>query len=153
MGYYSSFEVIDTDIPDALDALNALDPDGDCFELWHDTIHSYDNMKWYDWLTDLAELAKLYPDKYLVMERCGEESPDISRAVVKNGTVTEIEPELVWPSIQQYISPTGLCVRSSKAEHLIVTQEGEGSSPFGRAHRGGKDVFQVSFLDNTGFTS
>jgi hypothetical protein len=103
MGYYSSFEVVETDIDDILDVLNEF-----CesnwggsfgFEFWGDRVHSYDSCKWYDWLTDLRDLATMYPDKFLVLERCGEESPDISRAVVKNGTVREIEPELVWPKI------------------------------------------------------
>jgi len=101
MGYYSSFEVIDTDIPNVLDVLNEYTETrwggAPGWEFWSDVVHSYDSTKWYDWVQDLAILASDYPENFLIMERCGEESPDISRTVVRNGTAVEIEPELVWP--------------------------------------------------------
>lgn len=103
MGYYSSFEVIETDIPDIEEVLNTFSENvwggSPGFEYWGEAVHSYDNVKWYDWLTDLEELAKMYPTNYLVLERCGEESPDIDRAVIKHGLVTAISPELVWPEV------------------------------------------------------
>lgn len=105
MGYYSSFEVIETDLSDPHKILNDFSDnswDGSPgFEYWDsdNSIHSYDSIKWYDWLTDLEKLAKFYPSNFLVIERCGEESPDISRAIVKNGKVIEIFPELVWPEV------------------------------------------------------
>jgi len=105
MGYYSTFEVLETDIIDAYTVLNDLtESDWDSspgFSYWdsNNSVHSYDSAKWYDWLTDLGQLARLYPDSYLVMERRGEESPDISRVIVKHGKAVEIEPELVWPEV------------------------------------------------------
>ena len=104
MGYYSSFEVIDTDIPDILDVLSAFEEKYEWgspgWRLnYNGDAHSYDSGKWYDWIADLNDLAVQYPENFLVIERCGEESPDISRAVVKHGRVVEIEPELVWPEV------------------------------------------------------
>lgn len=104
MGYYSTFEVIETDLSDPHKILNDFSDnswDGSPgFSYYSDnSIHSYDSAKWYDWLTDLGQLARLYPDSHLVMERRGEESPDISRVIVKNGKAVEIEPELVWPKV------------------------------------------------------
>jgi len=103
MGYYSSFEVIETDISNIEGVLNTFSDniwDGSPgFESWGDRIGSNDSVKWYHWLTDLEELAKLYPNNFLVLERTGEDSPDIERAVIKRGTVTAITPELVWPEV------------------------------------------------------
>lgn len=98
MGYYSKFEVVDTDIPDILAVLNELDTDYNGWESWNGNV-CISETKWYDWITDLNELAVKYPDNYVVIERTGEESPDISRAVIKHGRVVEIEPELVWPEV------------------------------------------------------
>lgn len=103
MGYYSTFEVLETDLPDPHKILddfsNTSWAAAPGFAYWGDAVRSYDSVKWYDWLTDLEELAKMYPDNYLVMERTGEESPDIERAVIKNGIVTAITPDLVWPEV------------------------------------------------------
>jgi len=93
MGYYSTFEVLETDISDIEDVLNSFSEmkwsGSPGFEYWGGRLNSRDSTKWYDWLTDLDEIAKLYPSNYLIMERAGEESPDISRAVIKHGKVTE----------------------------------------------------------------
>jgi hypothetical protein len=100
MGYYSTFEVIDTDIQDIVDVLNDVLEDT-AHPGWvtrsDESIHGYDGTKWCYWIDDLQLIAKKYPDKFLVIERCGEDSPDISRAIVRNGTVREVEPEIVWP--------------------------------------------------------
>jgi hypothetical protein len=94
MGYYSDFEVDVTDIPFVVDTLNAV-TDYD----WHDYGNGIylGSIKWYDWLTDLAQVAKLFPEGYLRIIRYGEHSPDISAAVVTNGKVHEVKPEIVWP--------------------------------------------------------
>lgn len=99
MGYYSNFDVIETDIEDIESVLNTLleNTGHPGWETRRDQVRGYDCTKWYDWITDLQLVADAYPDRILVIERTGEESPDVSRAVVKNGTVTEIEPELIWP--------------------------------------------------------
>jgi len=101
MGYYSTFEVIDTDIPDILNVLNDLGDEKDWghpgWEDYGNGIQGYDATKWYYWLTDLQDLATLYPDNYLVIEREGEDSLDVERAVIKNGTVTSVTPDVVWP--------------------------------------------------------
>lgn len=102
MGYYSNFHVEDTDFDDVLPILNNLtDEDGYGYR-WrpgYNGISIEDSVKWYSWLTDLQKLAKLYPDNMLVIERTGEESPDISRVVMKNGQAVEIHPTLVWPEV------------------------------------------------------
>jgi hypothetical protein len=105
MGYYSTFEVIDTDIPDILDVLNNLDTDLDWaspgWSTWDNTVRGYDCAKWYGWIEDLQQLASLFPDNFLVIERCGEESPDVSRAVVKDGKVTEEQPTITWDYLEE----------------------------------------------------
>ena len=101
MGYYSNFELIDTDIPNNLEVLNLFDEDvwggSPGWEEYNGTVQSEDSTKWYDWLDDLAQLAVKYPENYLIIERTGEESPDVSRAYVQNGKVEEVRPEIVWP--------------------------------------------------------
>lgn len=98
MGYYSTFEVDGTDIPFIKDVL-----DDACAPY---TWSEYDGggvslyAKWYDWLTDLDKVASLFPDKYLIILRYGEEGGDITRAVVNNGHVEEQYPELVWPPVE-----------------------------------------------------
>jgi hypothetical protein len=100
MGYYSTFEVIDTDIQDIVDILNDVLEDT-AHPGWvtysNEEVHGCGSTKWYDWIEDLALFATKYPDNFLVIERCGEESPDMSRAIVRHGTVREVEPEIVWP--------------------------------------------------------
>lgn len=100
MGYYSNFEVIETDIDNIEDVLNTVleDTAHPGWQTWGDgEVHGTDSTKWYYWLDDLQKVASQYPNNFLIMERTGEESPDISRAVVRNGTVIEITPEIVWP--------------------------------------------------------
>jgi len=96
MGYYSDFEIISSDIADVEEVLNELF-EGTAAPYFESDGRSYDSTKWYHWLEDLQKVANLHSDKYLIMERTGEESPDISRAVMRNGTVVEIEPQIVWP--------------------------------------------------------
>lgn len=96
MGYYSNFEVIETDIDNIEEVLNNLLFLNTGAPRFESDGNSYDSTKWYDWITDLQLVADTYPDKYLVIERTGEESPDISRAVIKLGTVTEYKPRIVW---------------------------------------------------------
>jgi hypothetical protein len=101
MGYYSSFEVIDSNVENIEEFLNAnLEDTGSPFwETYNDAVRSSDSTKWYYWLEDLANLVEDYPGLYLVIERTGEESPDISRVIVRDGSVTEIFPEIVWPEV------------------------------------------------------
>jgi hypothetical protein len=96
MGYYSDFTVIDTDIEDVCAVLN--DTEYSNWETWHGNV-SMSSVKWYNWIGDLQQLATKYPDNFLVIERIGEESPDISRAYMRNGVVMEITPEIVWPDV------------------------------------------------------
>lgn len=96
MGYYSHFEIISSDIADVEDVLNEFFGESAAPHFESDG-RSYDSTKWYGWIEDLQKVANLHPNSYLVMERTGEESPDISRAVMKNGKVIEIQPEIVWP--------------------------------------------------------
>ena len=97
MGYYSEFKVDGTDIPFVVDILN----DASSPYSWSDDDYGVylGEAKWYDWLTDLAKIAKLFPTNYLVILRHGEEGGDISRAVVTKGNVVEQRPTLVWPPI------------------------------------------------------
>jgi hypothetical protein len=94
MGYYSEFKEDGTDIPFVADVLDSIS-----VYTWQDDDYGVylSSAKWYDWLTDLQKVAKLYPDNYLVIMRHGEEGGDISRAVVANGKVVEQRPKLVWP--------------------------------------------------------
>lgn len=95
MGYYSDFEIISSDIADVEDVLNELF-EGTAAPHFRSDGRSYDQTKWYYWISDLQKLANLYPDKYLIMERTGEESPDITRAVMRDGNVVEHYPRIEW---------------------------------------------------------
>lgn len=97
MGYYSDFHVDDTDIPGIKEVLNHY---ADPYD-WYDFCDGlpYTHGKWYDWLKDLEALAADYPDNFLIVIRYGEEQPDITRAVVKNGKVIEQDAIISWPEI------------------------------------------------------
>jgi hypothetical protein len=101
MGYYSSFEVVETDIPDILEVLTNFEEQyswgSPGWEQYDGQVRGYDCAKWYGWLTDLQQLAYAYPNNFLIILRYGEESPDMSRAIVKNGTVIEQFPNISWP--------------------------------------------------------
>jgi hypothetical protein len=95
MGYYSNFEVVDTDIEDILDVLRANT--GVYGDSWYGALPYLDSMKWYDWDKDLQQIAYQYPDNYLIILRTGEESPDMERAIVRNGKVKLQRPNITWP--------------------------------------------------------
>jgi len=97
MGYYSSFDVLDTDIEDIAEELS--DISGYHFTQYFQdgSVQMSDCGKWYDWESDLKKLAKKYPSRYAVIERRGEESPDIERAIVYNGDVIMQSPEIRFP--------------------------------------------------------
>jgi hypothetical protein len=101
MGYYSTFEVVDTDIPDIKDVLNNADKQygwgSPGWEDYEGQVSGYDCAKWYDWLTDLQQLAYAYPNNFLIVLRHGEESPDMSRVIVRDGTAVEQYPNISWP--------------------------------------------------------
>lgn len=97
MGYYSSFEVIDTnfeleELHDILEECTRYS-----FYLYDGVLSTNDTCKWYDCEKDLALITQDYPGKFIEMERIGEESPDIARYMAKDGLVTTITPELIWP--------------------------------------------------------
>lgn len=97
MGYYSSFEVIDTDFE--LEELHDIleDYSDYTFYLYDGILRSTDSYKWYGCKDDLANITRDHPGKFIEIERIGEESPDIERILAKDGIVQSIEPELVWP--------------------------------------------------------
>ena len=94
MGYYSNFEVADTDIPNFVDVLRANT--GVYGDSW-DSSGYMSCMKWYNWEDDLRQIAYQYPNNYLIMVRYGEESPDMERVIVRNGTVKTQRPNISWP--------------------------------------------------------
>lgn len=96
MGYYSDFHVVETDIDGIKEVLERYTEP----YIWED----YDGLpymhaKWYDWLKDLAVLAADYPDNTLIIVSYGEDNPDITRAVVKNGYVIEQDAVITWPEL------------------------------------------------------
>lgn len=109
MGYYSTFEVVDTnmDVEELVKLLNTFDelywggsPGWELIFPYGEQvgyIRGYDSTKWYDWVSDLEQLANHYPDLFLIILREGEESPDMSRVIVKNGHAFEQYPEITWP--------------------------------------------------------
>src|SRR5690349_10966863 len=96
MGYYSTFDMISSDIDNAVEVLNSILENTGGAPFFEPDGRGDNSTKWYDWLVDLQLIADAYPDKFMIIERCGEESPDISRAVIKHGTVTEYTPRIVW---------------------------------------------------------
>lgn len=104
MGYYSTFEVVDTTMPleELCDKLNSFSKKYDWadpgWEIYDDCIRGYDGTKWYYWLDDLTQYALHYPEDYFIILRHGEESPDMSRAIVRNGKAVEQFPSISWPT-------------------------------------------------------
>ena len=99
MGYYSSFEVLDTDIEDIQGQLQDITEYS--WEFWGGSVRSGDSYKWYGWEDDLKVLAESNPTSYAVLERRGEESPDIERAIVYKGEVHMQSPEIRFPYFHQ----------------------------------------------------
>jgi hypothetical protein len=97
MGYYSNFEVVDTDIENILDVLRAST--GVYGDSWYSEANPYmGSVKWYDWDNDLEQIAFGYPNNYLIILRIGEEAPDMERAIVRNGKVKFQRPNITWPA-------------------------------------------------------
>ena len=108
MGYHSTFEVVYSEVP--LEELSKrlhfvserygwADAGWDYYQTNDGTerLCGYDSTKWYDWLEDLMQYAMQYPDDYFIVLRHGEESPDMSRVIVRNGTAREQFPHISWP--------------------------------------------------------
>jgi hypothetical protein len=97
MGYYSSYEVIDTDF----NLVELKDILGEYtnypFSVYDGALRSSGTYKWYYWKDDLAKITADYPGKFIEIERIGEESPDMERGLAKDGMVTSVTPELIWP--------------------------------------------------------
>lgn len=96
MGYYSSFEVLDTDIEDVQYQLQDITEYS--WEFWGGSVRSGDSYKWYGWEDDLKVLAERNPSSYAVLERRGEESPDIERVIVYKGEIHVQSPEIRFPT-------------------------------------------------------
>jgi len=108
MSYNSTFRVVDTDIPNIVEVLNNAD---EAYEWgspgWEedgDLARGYDCAKWYYWDKDIQQLANMYPDNFLIILRYGEESPDMSRLIMRNGTVVEQYPNITWPEVDSLVS-------------------------------------------------
>lgn len=98
MGYYSNFEVLESDIENIADDLTEISGYFFDYSEWSQTVQMDDSGKWYQWEKDLMTLAERYPDGYAVLERRGEQSPDIERAIVYKGTVHLQQPEIRFPT-------------------------------------------------------
>ena len=112
MGYYSTFKVVDTNVPKEVlcERLNNFsqqydwaDPGWELYKAYDgsENFSGYDATKWYDWVTDLKQYALHYPEDYFIVLRHGEESPDMSRVVVKNGKAYEQFPYTSWPPVDE----------------------------------------------------
>lgn len=102
MGYYSDFQVADTDIPFVIDVLREYSGNyGDGWSEWSDGSVHMTQVKWYDWLDDLRKVAYAYPNNFLIVVRWGEEPGDISRAVVRDGKVIEQHANITWPELDR----------------------------------------------------
>lgn len=98
MGYYSSFEVLESDIENIAEDLTEISGYYFTYSEWSGTVRMDDSGKWYQWEQDLNTLAQRYPAGYAVLERRGEESPDIERAIVYKGVVFLQNPEITFPT-------------------------------------------------------
>lgn len=101
MGYYSNFEVLETDIEDIADQLTELSGYFFDYHEYSGTVQMDDSGKWYQWEKDLKALADSNPTSYAVVERRGEDSPDIERAIVYKGEVHTQYPEIRFPTFDQ----------------------------------------------------
>lgn len=101
MGYYSDFQVADTDIPFVIDALRQCSDVYNLWDEWSDGSIHMSEVKWYDWLDDLQHIAYAYPNNFLVIVRWGEEPGDITRAVVRDGKVIEQHANITWPELDR----------------------------------------------------
>jgi hypothetical protein len=99
MGYYTEyrFEVLnnagyeDGELIDALresseDAFDALDNDG----------NTHQDTKWYEWKEDLVKFSEHYPEAVFCLHGVGENSDDIWRAFIQNGTVEMQTADIVF---------------------------------------------------------
>lgn len=98
MGYYSSFEVLETDIENIAEELSDISGYHFTQYFTNGNVQMSDCGKWYDWESDLKKLAQQNPTGYAVLERRGEESPDIERAIVYKGEVHMQSPEIRFPT-------------------------------------------------------
>lgn len=107
MGYYSSFTIVDSNFEDAQELIDKLHKFSETYN-WADpgwetrrdgSISGYESTKWYDWDEDLKQYAYQHPEDYFIVLRYGEESPDMSRVIVKNGKAVEQVPNISWPEV------------------------------------------------------
>lgn len=63
------------------------------------TEYEYDG-KWYDYVKDMTELSKQFPNAVFQLDGVGEEFPDIWTGVWKNGKKRIEGAEIVYPKIE-----------------------------------------------------
>ena len=62
-----------------------------------------DEIKWYEWQTDLKELSVHFPHVTIDVEGYGEENGDIWRARVRNGEAEVVKAVLTFPDFKQLV--------------------------------------------------
>ena len=111
MGYYTTFEMghdIDSTTPES--SINLLHDDiaaGFEFGSYELNIawlyeRECDNMKWYDWKTDVEQLSLRYPNLTLWLRGDGEEAGDNWKAWFRNGHSVAVKPKLDFPKPKDF---------------------------------------------------
>jgi len=62
-----------------------------------------DEIKWYEWQTDLKELSVHFPHVTIDAEGYGEENGDIWKARVRNGEAEVVEAMLTFPDFKKLV--------------------------------------------------
>lgn len=99
MGYYTNFQ-LDFN-PNVHDEDQFL---GDLKEFtgysWSNDYELYD-VKWYNWMNDMTELSKKYPNHLFQLDGQGEESGDIWRAFFKGGKSQVSKARIVFDKFNE----------------------------------------------------
>jgi len=62
-----------------------------------------DDIKWYEWQTDLKELSVHFPHVTIDVEGFGEENGDIWKARIRNGETEVVKSVLTFPDFEQLV--------------------------------------------------
>lgn len=82
MGYYTRFDLeVRTPVTreraeQIVNRLNAIIDGEDCFELTNGNLETNGEMKWYDWVEDMSQIANEFPDVEFRLEGKGEDKDD-----------------------------------------------------------------------------
>lgn len=104
MGYYTSYSLSVTGPEEFMDEFKQYAGSGATFGQYDLAVKQWlvddlDEMKWYDWKDDVADISERFPFLLFEVTGEGEEAGDLWHAYARNGKVSVVRAQITFPKI------------------------------------------------------